>query len=1042
MSRLKIAASVVIALHFAATLAQAGEVKIDGRTFSLPDGFTIERVAGPPLVDRPIEADFDEQGHLYVTDSSGTGAKPDVQLKNPPHRVVRLEDKDGDGKFDAATVFADKMMFPEGAMWLDGSLYVAGVPSIWKLTADPAGSGVSTARSEWFQGKTVTGCANDLHGPYAGPDGWIYWCKGAFAEQTYQRPGRKPLVTRAAHLLRARPDGSGVEIVMTGGMDNPDGVAFTPGGERIISTTFLQNPAGGHRDGLIHAVYGGIYGKVHDVIDDHPHTSPDVMPVLSHLGPAAACGVMRYESDAFGNDHRDNLFTACFNLRKVVRSVLTPDGSTFRSTDSDFLVCDSLDFHPTDVVEDADGSLLIIDTGGWYKLCCPTSQLSKPDVLGAVYRVRRVDAPNVEDARGLKFAWNELTSPQRAKLLDDPRPAVRKRAISILGTKRGEAIALLVEQLRTSKFARVRLNSVWALTRVQDSAARAAVRDALADADETVRQAAAHSVSVWQDKEALSQLESLLANSAAANRRVAAEALGRLGLPQAVPPILTALADPKHDRVLDHSLTYALIEINHPSVTAAGLASDSSRVRRAALIALDQMDDAKPEASAVAKALTDPDVPLRDTAAWIAARHPEWGETLAGAFRQRLDEAAKLSDRDRDLLQGQLASLAKSPAIAELLATQIGRTDASVETRRLALRGAADARLKEAPPSWVRAISVAMAGDPALLPDVVSALAKLRLAKQQAPQVSEALLRVAARGDVPSDVRLEALSAVLSSGGKEATIPVDAELFAFLQSQLVPSIPATQRLASAQVLAKAALTRDQLLALADAVKAAGPLEIDKLLSAFDRSSDAEVGKKLVASLADSKGLKGVRPDALRTHLAKYDADVKSAAEPLLAQLDPDGAKQRAQLDELVASLPKGDIRRGQAIFNSQKTVCVTCHAIGYVGGNIGPDLTRVGSTRSKRDLLESIIYPSASFVQSYEPVVVVTTNGDNQGGLIRRSDATEVVVITGPQQEVHVPRARVKEIRPSNVSIMPQGLDQQLTKQELADLVEFLAASK
>ena len=68
-------------------------------------------------------------------------------------------------------------------MWFDGSLYVAAPPSIWKLT-DTDGDGVADERVEWFQGKTLTGCANDLHGPYLGPDGWIYWCKGAFAEQT------------------------------------------------------------------------------------------------------------------------------------------------------------------------------------------------------------------------------------------------------------------------------------------------------------------------------------------------------------------------------------------------------------------------------------------------------------------------------------------------------------------------------------------------------------------------------------------------------------------------------------------------------------------------------------------------------------------------------------------------------------------------------------------------------------------------------------------------------------------------------------------
>src|SRR5947207_1281279 len=104
--------------------ARAAEVRIDGKTFTLADGFTIEKVAASPLVDRPIEADFDELGRLYVTDSSGSSDKVEKQQQEKPHRVVRLEDTDGDGKFDKQTIFADKLMFPEGAMWLDGSLYV------------------------------------------------------------------------------------------------------------------------------------------------------------------------------------------------------------------------------------------------------------------------------------------------------------------------------------------------------------------------------------------------------------------------------------------------------------------------------------------------------------------------------------------------------------------------------------------------------------------------------------------------------------------------------------------------------------------------------------------------------------------------------------------------------------------------------------------------------------------------------------------------------------------------------------------------------
>ncbi len=152
----------------------------------------------------------------------------------------------------------------------------------------------------WFDGKTLTGCANDLHGPYLGRDGWFYWCKGAFDKQIYERPGKPPLVTRASHIFRARPDGSGIESVMTGGMDNPVDVVFTPGGERLMSCTFFQHPGGGQRDGLIHAIYGGVYGKDHDPVHEHVWTSPELMPVLSHLGPAAPAGLALYESAEFG----------------------------------------------------------------------------------------------------------------------------------------------------------------------------------------------------------------------------------------------------------------------------------------------------------------------------------------------------------------------------------------------------------------------------------------------------------------------------------------------------------------------------------------------------------------------------------------------------------------------------------------------------------------------------------------------------------------------------------------------------------------------
>ncbi len=557
---------------------EAAEVHVDGRTFRIPDGFTIERAAGSPLVDRPITAAFDDRGRLYVADSSGSNDNVQKQLAERPHRIVRLEDTDRDGKFDKTVVFADRMMFPEGTMWFEDSLYVAAPPSIWKLT-DTDGDGVADRRVEWFRGKTLTGCANDLHGPYPGPDGWIYWCKGAFARQTYERPGRSPFSTRASHIFRCRPDGTGIEPVMTGGMDNPVDVVFTPGGERIFTTTFFVHPGGGQRDGLIHAIYGGIYGKVHDPIFEpiHKWTGPDVMPVLLHMGPAAPCGLTRYESDAFGAAYQDNLFACYFNLHKVGRHVLTVQGATFATKDEDFVTSPDLDFHPTDVLEDADGSLLIVDTGGWYKLCCPTSQLHKPDVLGAIYRVRRTGRAEAgRSARARASPGTRSTPDQLVTLIDDPRPAVRLRAIRTLAARGETALAPLADRLRALAAKRTaraapagRVDAVWAACRIDHPRARAIVRQALGDPNPLVRQAAAHVAGLWRDREAVAKLIDVLRDGPPAAARAAAEALGRIGDTAAVPALLEA-AGRAEDRIMEHAITYALIEIDDPRRPAAG----------------------------------------------------------------------------------------------------------------------------------------------------------------------------------------------------------------------------------------------------------------------------------------------------------------------------------------------------------------------------------------------------------------------------------------------------------------------------------------
>jgi len=1033
---------------FAASI-EAGEVKLDGRTFKVPEGFTIERVAGPPLVDRPITAAFDDVGRLYVSDSSGSNANVQKQLAEKPHRIVRLEDTNEDGTFDKRVVFADKMMFPEGTMWHGGSLYVAAPPSIWKLT-DTDGDGVADKRVEWFGGKTLTGCANDLHGPYLGLDGWIYWCKGAFAQQTYERPGRPPFVTKAAHIFRCRPDGSGIEPVMTGGMDNPVDVVFTPGGERIFTTTFFVHPGGGQRDGLVHAIYGGIYGKVHDPIFQPAHkwTGPEVMPVMLHMGPAAPCGLTCYESDAFGKEYQNNLFACYFNLHKVSRHVLVPQGATFTTKDEDFVTSPDLDFHPTDVLEDADGSLIVVDTGGWYKLCCPTSQLHKPDVLGGIYRVKRRGMARPFDPWG-EMLWERQKDIHTAmmlkdfvKLLGSPQPAWRRYATEDLARPGGEAVVLpiLREVSAEEKSPLLHRNIVWTLARINHSNARAQVEHFLWSPDESVRQAAIHVTALWRDRGATIRLIELLKDSPPHNRRAAAEALGRIGAKEAVPALLETASQPV-DRILEHSITYALIEIADPKGTAAGLESKSSRSIRTAMVALDQMEGGGLDPKFVAGLLASTDPALKETAAWLVGRHRDWAPALAGVLGARLDKA-DLPAAERTELERQLGRFAQAAPIQKLLAARLSDAAAPRATRQSCLQAMAQSGLseKEVPASWIAALANVLDNrhpDAELVALAVAAIRALPITKSKAGDLPARLLRVGAETKNPAELRQSALAAV--PGGLSNP---DPSLFAFLLSKLDREQPVASRTTSADVLARAKLTPEQLLRLADALRAAGPVEVDRLLGAFEQSTDESLGLKLVGALAESAALSSLRVDALKAHLAKYGPAVQQRALVLYARLNVDAAKQKARLEQLLTTLSAGDVRRGQLAFHSEKAACFSCHAIGYRGGNVGPDLTRIGSVRSDRDLLEAIVFPSASLVRSFEPIAVATTEGKVYNGLLRGETADELVLATGVNQESRVPRSQIEEIRPSAVSIMPAGLDQQLTPQELADLVAFLKACK
>ncbi|MDB4790504.1 hypothetical protein OAG64_02530, partial [Akkermansiaceae bacterium] len=109
--------------------------------------------------------------------------------------------------------------------------------------------------------------------------------------------------------------------------------------------------------------------------------------------------------------------------------------------------------------------------------------------------------------------------------------------------------------------------------------------------------------------------------------------------------------------------------------------------------------------------------------------------------------------------------------------------------------------------------------------------------------------------------------------------------------------------------------------------------------------------------------------------------------------------------------------------------------------HFGPDLTKIGAIRTKGDLLEAIVYPSASIARYYELVNVRTETGET-GGLMLKDGVDELILSAAPGAEQPVPLEEIKEATYSNISLMPQVFDGLLNPEEIADLIAYLSQAK
>ncbi|MDG1513334.1 MAG: c-type cytochrome [Mariniblastus sp.] len=1021
---------------------ERNRVQIGGIEFSLPAGLKLERAVPKSLVKWPVVVDWDCDGRLVVVEAGGA-FKPIVESNNKLlDKIVRLEDTDGDGIFDKRILAADKLPFTEGVLCLGKSILAAAPPYIWKLT-DNDGDGYCESREVWFDGQTITGCANDLHGPHLGIDGWIYWCKGAKAEQTHQLTDGSQLKDRAAHIFRRRLEGGEIESVMSGGMENLVEVAFTPTGDRFFSATFVQLPANGKRDGLGHALYGSVHGRKHAVVSPKQvvRTGP-LMPVMTHLGPAAPSGLICLSE---GNQSllpnpsisdSSVLVTAQFNLHRVSAHCLQPDGAGYRASDHVLLEGDQVDFHPTDVLEDESGGLLVVDTGGWYDLCCPTSRGDQKVANGGIYRLRRTETEKKEAAKTpnsskpVRIDWDKVSSRKCVELLGDPQPWIRTRAVLRIGELGDQVVPEIKAALSKKQNSPSSLDLIWALSHIGSDTALTIVHDVLSDQNNQLDQrlAACHILGLYRHAPAVSTLQALCGNSEIRLVRSAVEALGRIKNPDSVKASMQVVGRTKQDAALRHTLIYALIEIGDKQELRTYLDGRNDVATKAiALVALNALDDST-ISSYTLNAIHSEQPLLINTAVEILKQHPGWS-LQANDHLSRLSEAAiskttvrtKSNQVAQDTLQTLLRAWQSQSAAREFVAKQLQREDLDLDYK-LGMLDAWDGL--ELPRAFNQPLSRLLSRDAELVGKRLSSF-KLSTKKNQrlVVAIKDQLESLETPRSFPKAVAL--LTALPNDSGysndqiQEFLLRIDS--YSLLSKMQIDKSFGQKLLQRLDSISPANLP-DAVTTISRAKREELDLQLLKQLSVLPAARMLDIG--LLPNLYRDRG------DSLRQSATELEEQLHSAPDNIAAAV-------QAKL----ASLPAGDAVRGLKLFRSSKANCAACHKLGHVGGEVGPELTKIGGTRSREALLESILFPNVRIEQGFRPLKILTIDGQVFSGLANR-EAGIVHLQTNAEKRVSIPENEIEQEQPSQVSIMPTGMLEQLTNQELADLLAVLKNAK
>lgn len=1112
-----------------AVLPASDEATLAIKKFRVPPGFKVELVAAEPALANPVAFCIDEQGRIYVAETFrhsavgpayryyegvldirshldwldddlaartvqdridllqrhlGTNA---AKMTGESERVRLLEDTDGDGKADRATVFAEGFnQLPDGVgaglLARKGDVYFTCIPDLWRLR-DTNADGRADVKESLHTGFGVhiAFLGHDLHGLRMGPDGRLYFSIGDRGLHVKTKEGTVLDYPDEGVVLRCNPDGTELEVIARG-MRNPQELAFDRFGNLF---TGENNSDGGDRARWVQVVEGGDsgwrigYQHMHDPPRRgpwngerlwYPHFKGQaayILPPLANLGYGPS-GLTFYPGTGLPDQYADHFFLCDFRgggSSGIHCFALKPKGASFELTDYSEFVWDTL---PTDVDFGVDGGVYFTD---WVESWQKTGK-------GRLYRVHYpalAAHPGVVATRTLLAeGFDQRGADDLSRLLGHPDMRVRQEAQFTLVAK-AEAPLLQRLALDRKQDQATRLHAIWGLGQLarRDSKVLNDALGLLQDDDPEVRGQAAKIFGEARWAKATGPLIKLLADSSPRVRLFAALSLGKLKSTKAVPALASLLrANNDSDPYLRHAAVMGLAGTGDIPQLMKRSKDKSPAVRMGVLLALRRL--ASPEL-AVFLQDKDPLIVLEAARAIHDVPIPRAVPNLAAMLEQK----RTLTLLPRESLA--TTNTAKGASDLETALSEVRTDTGATPLLEQLLQRVVNAHFRLGRPENAVALSQVAADD--TFPDPIRALALGALAQWGKPSGRDSIVGLwrplAPRDGTPAQAALgRQLELVLRTGSDVVRL---AALDATQQLALKPSVPLLARLVADNKTAgdiRARALRTLAMLDSDALKISLPMALEaqdevlrqeasriqagvdpmgamkQLVQALDHGSRTDKQSAL-ATLATMtapgvddilfRWLEQLQRGAVDKEL---QLDVLNAASQrsdpsilqLLKQLDLE--QRKTQLGPFQVAMYGGNSHAGRKIFNERLELsCLRCHKVNGDGGEAGPDLTHVGSRQTREYLVESILFPNNQIAPGYEQVLVTLNNEVGYAGKLV-SEAPDHIVVDSPDEgTVQVAKKDIKS-RARGLSAMPEEFRQILSKQDLRDLVEYLGGLK